>query len=156
VLSKRTCPFLSTTTLHTSNKNSVQWNLYLLFPDNSFSQIRRSIPMVHERILFQLWLPHLLFSRIHCFFFRPPMKTKNRGFTAYHILTTTNTVLSISIKVFTAWCCWWCKTWTQLKSFLVSVYMRRFWNPFSEVEATRSGSCYFQWLDNALDMRHMA
>jgi hypothetical protein len=23
-------------------------------------------------ILFQLWLPHLLFSQIHCFFFRPP------------------------------------------------------------------------------------
>jgi hypothetical protein len=59
----------------------IQWNLYLSFPDNSFSQIRHSISMVPERILFQLWLPHLLFSRIHCFVFRPPTKTMNRGFT---------------------------------------------------------------------------
>jgi hypothetical protein len=55
----------------------------LLFPDNSFSQICRSISMVPERILFQLWLPHLLFSRIHCFFFRPQTKTMNRSFTVY-------------------------------------------------------------------------
>jgi hypothetical protein len=55
-------------------------NLYLSFPDNSFSWIRRSISMVPERILFQLWLPHLLFSRIHCLFCRPPTKTMNRGF----------------------------------------------------------------------------
>jgi hypothetical protein len=59
----------------------VQWNLYLSFPDNSFSRIRRSISMVPERILFQLWLLHLFFSRIHCLFFRPPTKTMNRGFT---------------------------------------------------------------------------
>jgi hypothetical protein len=59
----------------------IQWNLYLSFPDNSFSRIRHPISMVPERILFQLWLPHLLFSRIHHFFFRPPTKTMNRGFT---------------------------------------------------------------------------
>jgi hypothetical protein len=59
----------------------VQWNLYLSFPDNSFSRIHRSISMVPEQILFQLWLPHLLFSRIHCFFFRPSTKMMNRGFT---------------------------------------------------------------------------
>jgi hypothetical protein len=47
------------------------------------SRIRRSISMVPERILFKLWLPHLLFSRIHCFFFRPPTKKMNRGFTVY-------------------------------------------------------------------------
>jgi hypothetical protein len=58
----------------------IQWNLYLSFPDNSFSRIHRSICMVPEQIIFQLWLPHLLFSRIRCFFFRPPMKTMNRGF----------------------------------------------------------------------------
>jgi hypothetical protein len=61
----------------------IQWNLYVSFLDNSFSRSRRSISMVPERILFQLWLPHLLFSRIHCFFFRPPMKMMNRGFTVY-------------------------------------------------------------------------
>jgi hypothetical protein len=61
----------------------IQWNLYLSFPDNSFSRIRRSIYMVPEQILFQLWLPHLLFSRIHCFFFRPLTKTMNRCFTVY-------------------------------------------------------------------------
>jgi hypothetical protein len=54
------------------------------FPDNSFSRIHRSISMDPERILFQLWLPHLLFFRIHCFFFRPPTKTMNRGFTVVH------------------------------------------------------------------------
>jgi hypothetical protein len=59
----------------------IQWNLYLSFPNNSFSQIRPSISMVPERILFQLWLQHLLSSRIHCFFFIPPTKTINRGFT---------------------------------------------------------------------------
>jgi hypothetical protein len=64
-------------------KYDIQWNLYLSFPDNSFSWIRRSISMVPERILFELWLPHILFSRIHCFFFRTPMKTMNRGFTVY-------------------------------------------------------------------------
>jgi hypothetical protein len=52
----------------------IQWNLYLSFPDNSFSRIHHSISMVPEQILFQLWLPHLLFSRIHCFFFRPQRK----------------------------------------------------------------------------------
>jgi hypothetical protein len=62
----------------------IQWNLYLSFPDNSFSRIRRSISMVPERILFKLWLPHLLFSRIHCFFFRPTTKTMNRGFTVFN------------------------------------------------------------------------
>jgi hypothetical protein len=62
---------------------NIQWNLYLSFPDNSFSWIRRSISMVPEWILFQLWFPHLLFSWIHCFFFRPPTKTMNRGFTVY-------------------------------------------------------------------------
>jgi hypothetical protein len=51
-----------------------------IVPDNSFSRIR-PIFMVPERILFQLWLSHLLFSRIHCFFFRPLTKTMNRGFT---------------------------------------------------------------------------
>jgi hypothetical protein len=61
----------------------IQPNLYLLFPDNSFSRIRCSISMVPERILFQLWLPHLLFFWIHCFFFRPQTKTMNRGFTVY-------------------------------------------------------------------------
>jgi hypothetical protein len=66
----------------------IQWNLYLSFPDNSFSWICSSISMVPEQILFQLWLPHLLFSRIHCFFFRPPSKTMNRGFTKLHIHTT--------------------------------------------------------------------
>jgi hypothetical protein len=45
------------------------------------SWIHRSISMVPERILFQLWLLHLLFSRIQCFFFRPPTKKMNRGFT---------------------------------------------------------------------------
>jgi hypothetical protein len=64
----------------------IQWNLYLSFPDNSFSRICRSISMVPEGILFQPWLPHLLFSRIHCFFFRPPMKTMNRGFTVFRLL----------------------------------------------------------------------
>jgi hypothetical protein len=49
------------------------------------SQIRRSISVVPEQILFQLWLLHLLFSRIHCFFFRPPTKTMNRGFTVYNV-----------------------------------------------------------------------
>jgi hypothetical protein len=59
----------------------IQWNLDLSFPDNSFSRICRSISMVPERILFKLWLPDLFFSRIHCFFFRPPTKTMNRGIT---------------------------------------------------------------------------
>jgi hypothetical protein len=54
----------------------IQRNLY-------HSWIRRSISMVPERILLQLWLPHLLFSRIHCFFFRPLTKTMNRCFTVY-------------------------------------------------------------------------
>jgi hypothetical protein len=66
-------------------KTCIQWNLYLSFPDNSFSRIRCSIPMVPERILFKLWLPHLLFSRIHCLFFRPPTKTMNRGFTVFSL-----------------------------------------------------------------------
>jgi hypothetical protein len=44
--------------------------------------------MVPERILFQLWLPHLLFSRIHCFFFRPPTETMNRGFTVLCLWTS--------------------------------------------------------------------
>jgi hypothetical protein len=66
----------------------VQWNLYLPFPDNSFSRICRSISMVPEQILFQLWLLHLLFSRIHCFFFRPPTKMMNRGFTVYPFMST--------------------------------------------------------------------
>jgi hypothetical protein len=44
-----------------SNDNSVQWNLYLSFPDNSFSQIRPSISMVPERIYFNYG------SRIYCF-----------------------------------------------------------------------------------------
>jgi hypothetical protein len=69
--------------LKTALKFLLQWNLYLSFPDNSFSRICCSISMVPERILFQLWLPHLLFSRIHCFFFRPPTKTMNRGFTVF-------------------------------------------------------------------------
>jgi hypothetical protein len=48
------------------------------------SRIRHSVSMVPERILFQLWFPHLSFSRIHCFFFKPPpTKTMNRGFTVY-------------------------------------------------------------------------
>jgi hypothetical protein len=64
----------------------IQWNFYLSFPDNSFSRICRSISMVPEWILFQLWLPHLLFSRIHCFFFRPLTKTMNRGFTVLRML----------------------------------------------------------------------
>jgi hypothetical protein len=45
------------------------------------SRIYRSISVVPERILFKLWLPHLLFSQVRCFFFRPPTKTMNRGFT---------------------------------------------------------------------------
>jgi hypothetical protein len=49
------------------------------------SRIRHSISMVPERILFQPWLLHLLFSRIHCFFFRPPTKTMNRGFTVLRL-----------------------------------------------------------------------
>jgi hypothetical protein len=61
----------------------IQWNLYLSFLDNSFSRIHCSISMTPERILFQPWLPHLLFSWIHCFFFRPLMKTMNRGFTVF-------------------------------------------------------------------------
>jgi hypothetical protein len=61
----------------------IQWNLYLSLPDNSFSRICLSISMVPERILFQLWLPHLLFSQIYCFFFRPPPITMNRGFTVH-------------------------------------------------------------------------
>jgi hypothetical protein len=52
------------------------------------SRIRRSISMVPERILFKLWLPHLLFSWIHCFFFRPPTKTMNRGFTVLPLSMT--------------------------------------------------------------------
>jgi hypothetical protein len=59
----------------------IQWNLDLSFPDNSFSWICHLISMVPEWILFKLWLPHLLFSRVHCFFFRPLTKTMNRGFT---------------------------------------------------------------------------
>jgi hypothetical protein len=59
----------------------IQWNLCLSFLDNSFSQIRHSGSLVPERILFQLWFPHLLFYQIHCFFFRLPTKTMNRGFT---------------------------------------------------------------------------
>jgi hypothetical protein len=55
-------------TLIFSIKIIIQWNLYR-------SRIHRSISMVPERILFQLWLPHLLFSRIHGFFFRPQTKT---------------------------------------------------------------------------------
>jgi hypothetical protein len=70
-------------TLAVQPRLNIRWNLYLSFPDNSFSRIRRSISMVPERILFQLWLPHLLFSRIHCFFFRRPTKTMNRGFTVH-------------------------------------------------------------------------
>jgi hypothetical protein len=62
-----TCMF----TPRTQQSPHIQWHLYLSFPDNSFSRIRRSISMVPERIL---WLPHLLFSRIHCFFFRPQWK----------------------------------------------------------------------------------
>jgi hypothetical protein len=65
----------------TSTHCGIQWNLYLSFPDNSFSRIRRSISMVPEWMLFQLRLPHLLFYQTHCFFFRPPTKTMNRGFT---------------------------------------------------------------------------
>jgi hypothetical protein len=61
----------------------IQWNLDLSFPDNSFSWILRSISMAPERILFQLWLPHLLFPRIHRFFFILPTKTMNRGFTVH-------------------------------------------------------------------------
>jgi hypothetical protein len=55
---------------------------YFLYSGTSIyrSRIRRPISMVPERILFQLWLPHLLFSWIHCSFFRPPTKTMNRGF----------------------------------------------------------------------------
>jgi hypothetical protein len=75
----------------------VQCNLYLSFPDNSFSWIRRSISVVPERILFQLWLPHLLFSRIHCFFFRPPTKTMNRGFTVF--IFTMQTPLDVHLHV---------------------------------------------------------
>jgi hypothetical protein len=44
----------------------------LSFPDNSFFRIRRPISVVPERIIFQPWLPHLLFSQIHCFFYRTP------------------------------------------------------------------------------------
>jgi hypothetical protein len=40
---------------------NIQWNLYLSFPDNSLSRICRSISMVPESILFQLWLPDPLF-----------------------------------------------------------------------------------------------
>jgi hypothetical protein len=69
-----------------SSNSLTQWNLYLLFPDNSFSRIHRSISMVPERIIFQLWLPHIFFSRIHCFFFRPPTKTMNRGFTVFSLI----------------------------------------------------------------------
>jgi hypothetical protein len=73
----------------------IQWNLYLSFPDNSFSQIHCSIPMVPEWILFQLWLPHLLFSRIRRFFFRPPTETMNRGFTVIIHITPIEVVLTV-------------------------------------------------------------
>jgi hypothetical protein len=76
-------PLWVRTSCHHEFELYMQWKLYLSFPDNSFSRIRRSISMVPEWILFQLWLPHLLLSRIHCFFFRPPTETMNRGFTVY-------------------------------------------------------------------------
>jgi hypothetical protein len=57
------------------------------------SRIYRSISMVPERILFQLWLPHLSFSRIHCFFFRPLTKTMNRGFTVITWILSANVLL---------------------------------------------------------------
>jgi hypothetical protein len=82
----------------------IQWNLYLSFQDNSFSPIRRSISMVPERILFQLWLPHLLFSQIHCFFFRRPWKTMNRGFTVVDI-SYCFTIYVLDIMSF------YCQTW---------------------------------------------
>jgi hypothetical protein len=53
---------------------SIQWNLYLSFPDNSFSRIRHSISVVPEQILFKLWLPHLLFSQIIVPFLDPRRK----------------------------------------------------------------------------------
>jgi hypothetical protein len=98
----------------------IQWNLYLLFPDNSFSWIRCSISMVPERILFQLWLPHLLFSRIHCFFFRPPTKTMNRGSTVLvnieehvaFVFTTPTDVQS-------------CLSWTKMCASLLFNYWKR-------------------------------
>jgi hypothetical protein len=76
-------PILSQTNPVNVHVMHTQWNLYLSFPDNSFSRIHLSISMVPERILFQLWVLHLLFSRIHRFFYRPPMKTMNRGFTVF-------------------------------------------------------------------------
>jgi hypothetical protein len=76
----------------------LQWNLYLSFPDNSFSRIRRSISMFPERILFQLWLPHLLFSRVHCFFFRPPTKTMNRGFTVFNLWRNNYSLISFRMQ----------------------------------------------------------
>jgi hypothetical protein len=59
----------------------IQWNLYR-------SRILRPISMIPERIQFQLCLLHLLFSRIHCVFFRPPTKTMNRGFTVFPFQTS--------------------------------------------------------------------
>jgi hypothetical protein len=56
--------------------------------------------MVPEQILFQLWLPHLLFSRIHCLFFRPLTKTMNRGFTVIEILSELDHAVCSVIK-------WW-------------------------------------------------
>jgi hypothetical protein len=61
--------------VHVYSETSIYHSWIIRFPGS------RSISIVPERILFQLWLPHLLFSRIHYFFFRPPTKTMNRGFT---------------------------------------------------------------------------
>jgi hypothetical protein len=63
----------------------VKWMHKCIYSETSInrSRIRRSISMVPEGILFQLWLLHLLFSWIHCSFFRPPTKTMNRGFSVH-------------------------------------------------------------------------
>jgi hypothetical protein len=88
------------------------WNVSWLSTDHTAlcsetsiyrSRICRSISMVPERILFKLWLPHLLFSQIHCFFFRPPTKTKNRGFTVSQniilLITTTRMYRSLMLNL---------------------------------------------------------
>jgi hypothetical protein len=92
----------------------------LSFPDNSFSRICRPISMVPERILFQLWLPHLLFSRINYFFFRPPTKMMNRGFTVPNFWLC-NGILWVACGFFSTPVA--CVLWLPLK-FMITFVIR--------------------------------
>jgi hypothetical protein len=96
--------------------------------------------MVPEQILFQLWLTHQLFSWIHCFFFRPPTKTMNRGFTVLHLSPVITQAFSPQY--------WWSQRPFSIWNYNNKDYLSiASWNLSLTAEINHSAKCLWSFCD---------